>query len=418
MNTPPPLITMMSQLIASPSISSSQASWDQSNKKVIELLESWLSSLGFSCEVMAIPNRPNNVNLIATIGHGEGGLVLSGHTDTVPYDQGRWQSDPFSLEERDNKLYGLGSCDMKGFFAVVIDTLRDMDLRQLKEPLIILATADEESSMSGARALVNQQKIKARYAVIGEPTQLKPIYAHKGIMMERIQIKGQSGHSSNPALGNNAMDAMHLVMSELMTFRQQLKKKYRDASFVIDYPTMNFGCIHGGDSANRICGKCELDFDLRALPGMSNQSLMEEIQAILPKIEETTGTTIEMHSLFEDIPSFLTSTDSDILKTCEALTQQTGDSVAFCTEGPFLNQLGIETLILGPGSIDQAHQPNEFMALDQIKPMQHILRGLIHRYCLQTVDNRLVKANTPPIDKHHKQTKIDPFNNVDEEDRV
>jgi len=111
-NTPPPLITMMSQLIASPSISSSQASWDQSNKKVIELLESWLSSLGFSCEVMAIPNRPNNVNLIATIGHGEGGLVLSGHTDTVPYDQGRWQSDPFSLEERDNKLYGLGSCDM------------------------------------------------------------------------------------------------------------------------------------------------------------------------------------------------------------------------------------------------------------------------------------------------------------------
>lgn len=406
MNTPPALITMMSELIAAPSISSSQASWDQSNKKVIELLESWLSSLGFSCEVMAIPNRPNNVNLIATIGKGDGGLVLAGHTDTVPYDQGRWKSDPFRLEERDHKLYGLGSCDMKGFFAVVIDTLRDMDLSQLKEPLIILATADEETSMSGARALVSQQKIKARYAVIGEPTSLKPIYAHKGILMERIQVTGQSGHSSNPSLGNNAMDAMHLVMSELMTFRQQLKKNYRDASFVIDYPTMNFGCIHGGDSSNRICGKCELDFDLRALPGMSNQSLIEEIQAILPTIEAKTGTTIEMHSLFEDIPSFLTSTESDILKTCEALTQQAGDSVAFCTEGPFLNQLGIETLILGPGSIDQAHQPNEFMALNQIKPMQNVLRGLIDRYCQQT------------IDKTNGQNNAQPFNQKDEEHRV
>ncbi|WP_100636942.1 acetylornithine deacetylase [Marinomonas sp. ef1] len=379
----PSLISMMSQLIASPSISCSQAHWDQSNKGVIQLLESWLSSQGFQCEVMPLPDQPNKFNLIATLGTGDGGLVLSGHTDTVPYDKGRWKSDPFKLEEREQKLYGLGSCDMKGFFAIVLDTIRQMQLSNLKQPLIILATADEESSMSGARALVERGSLKARYALIGEPTSLTPIYAHKGIMMERIQVTGQSGHSSNPSLGNNALDAMHDVMSELMAFRQQLKANYRDASFVIDYPTMNFGCIHGGDNPNRICGRCELEFDLRALPGMSNQALMAEIAQILPRIEEKTGTIIQLNSLFPDVPSFYTPVESDIIKACEALTNRQASTVAFATEGSFLNQMGMETLILGPGSIDQAHQPNEFMALDQIQPMQEVIRGLIERFCLK-----------------------------------
>ncbi|GAB3489260.1 acetylornithine deacetylase [Marinomonas epiphytica] len=382
----PSLLDMMTQLISTPSISCSQAHWDQSNKKVIELLESWLSNLGFQCEIMPLPDDPEKCNLIATFGQGEGGLVLSGHTDTVPYDQGRWQSDPFKLTERDNKLFGLGSCDMKGFFAIVLDTIQQMSLQNIQQPLIILATADEESSMAGARALAEQGKIKGRYALIGEPTSLTPIHAHKGIMMERIKVTGQAGHSSNPNLGNNALDAMHKVMSELMAFRQELKGTYRDANFVIDYPTLNLGCIHGGDNPNRICGSCEIDFDLRALPGMSNQSLMSEIANRLPGIEEKTGTKIELNSLFPDVPSFYTPSESAIIKACESLTKQDATTVAFATEGPFLNQMGLETLVLGPGSIDQAHQPNEFLALDQIQPMQHILKGLIERFCLTKED--------------------------------
>lgn len=378
----PSLISMMSQLIATPSISCSQARWDQSNQGVITLLESWLVDLGFHCEVMPLPNQPGKCNLIATMGQGSGGLVLSGHTDTVPYDEGRWQTDPFCLNERDNKLYGLGTCDMKGFFALVLDTLRNMDLTQLQQPLIVLATADEESSMSGARALVKEGRPKARYALIGEPTGLTPIYAHKGIMMERIRITGKSGHSSNPSLGNNALDAMHAVMSELMVFRQQLKQRFHNADFVIDYPTMNFGCIHGGDNPNRICGRCELEFDLRALPGMDNQALFHEIKALLPEIEAATNTQIELAHLFPDVPSFSTPKESDIIRACEQLTGHQAETVAFATEGPFLNQLGMETLVLGPGSIDQAHQPNEFMALDQITPMQNVIRGLIEKYCL------------------------------------
>ncbi len=383
----PSLINMMSQLIAVPSISCSQASWDQSNKGVILLLEDWLSSLGFQCEVMPLPEQPDKFNLIATIGQGAGGLVLSGHTDTVPYDEDRWTSNPFTLQERDNRLYGLGTCDMKGFFAIVIDTLRDMDLSQLQQPLIILATADEESSMEGARALVDAGRPKGRYALIGEPTSLTPIHAHKGIMMEKIRITGQAGHSSNPNLGNNALDAMHSVLSELMQYRQHLKDTYRDANFVIDYPTMNFGCIHGGDSPNRICGRCELEFDLRALPGMNNQALLEDITALLPRIERNTGTKIQLNELFPSVPSFSTKKESDIIQACERLTNKPADTVAFATEGGYLNQLGMETLILGPGSIDQAHQPNEFMGLDQIKPMQHVINGLVKRYCVTSNEN-------------------------------
>lgn len=382
MSSLPSLMSMMTQLIATPSISCSQASWDQSNQGVILLLQDWLESLGFECEMMPLPGATGKYNLIATLGQGAGGLVLSGHTDTVPYDQDRWQSDPFKLSERDNRVYGLGTCDMKGFFAIVLDTLKEMDLKQLRQPLIILATADEESSMNGARALVESGRPKARYALIGEPTSLTPIHAHKGIMMEKIRVTGQAGHSSNPGLGNNALDAMHHVMTELMHYRQGLKERYRDSNFVIDYPTMNFGCIHGGDNPNRICGRCELEFDLRALPGMDNQALFQEISAILPAIEQRTNTRIQLEHLFADVPSFSTEKESDIIQACERLTQKSATSVAFATEGPFLNQLGMETLVLGPGSIDQAHQPNEYMALDQISPMQTVIKGLVERYCL------------------------------------
>lgn len=379
----PTLINMMGQLITAPSISSSQSQWDMSNKVVIELLESWLSHLGFKCEIIKLKGTLEKYNLIATLGEGDGGLVLSGHTDTVPFDEGRWQSDPFTLTERDQKLFGLGTCDMKGFFAIVLDAIRDLCQSPLTQPLIILATADEESSMNGARALVESGKLKARYALIGEPTSLTPIYAHKGIMMERIRVTGKSGHSSNPNLGNSAMDAMHAVMSELMAFRQELKAKYNNADFAIDYPTLNLGCIHGGDSPNRICAGCDIDFDLRALPGMNNQALIAEIEQRLPAIASRTGTSIQLEHLFPDVPSFATSQESDIVKACEALTNKKADTVAFATEGPFLNQMGMETLVLGPGSIDQAHQPNEFLALDQINPMQELIRSLVRRYCLE-----------------------------------
>ncbi|MDX1269039.1 MAG: M20/M25/M40 family metallo-hydrolase, partial [Oceanisphaera sp.] len=173
-------------LIAAPSVSCTQAHWDQSNRPVIELLSSWLGDLGFACDVQQV--SPGKFNLLASYGSGPGGLVLAGHSDTVPFDAALWQTDPLKLTERDGRWIGLGSCDMKGFFALIIEAVQPLLTQSFQQPLLILATCDEESSMSGARALADAGRPLGRAAVIGEPTGLKPIRLHKGVMMERIDI--------------------------------------------------------------------------------------------------------------------------------------------------------------------------------------------------------------------------------------
>jgi len=380
---PPDTLTMLKELIASPSVSSTTAAWDQSNLDVINRLQRWLSDLGFECEVMIVPGEGGRkANLIATLGQGPGGLVLSGHTDTVPCDPELWQSDPFTLTERNNRLYGLGTCDMKGFFALAIEAARSFDATEFKQPLIILATADEESSMSGARALVEAGRPLARAAIIGEPTSLRPIRMHKGMMMEAVRIEGRSGHSSDPSLGHNALDAMHGVLSELIGLRRELAQTYQNSDFSVSVPTLNLGCIHGGDNPNRICGRCELEFDLRPLPGMSLDGLRNMISERLHPIGAKFGVKLKTVSLFPGIPPFETARDSELVQLVEKLTGHSAQSVAFGTEAPFLQALGMDTIVMGPGSIDQAHQPDEFLALDQIQPTIELLKTLIGRYCL------------------------------------
>lgn len=376
-------IDHLQQLVALPSVSCGLPEWDMPNDKVIAHLANIFDGMGFNTRTIPLPQN-GKANLIASLGQGDGGLVLAGHSDTVPYDADRWQSDPFKLSERDGKLYGLGATDMKGFFPVIIEAVKPYLDKPFKHPLIVLATADEESSMSGARAL-SQEGIagfKPRYAAIGEPTGLVPIRAHKGIMMEAIRVRGKSGHSSNPALGNNALEAMNQVMNTLLQLRSELQLKYRDPGFAVQTPTLNLGCIHGGDGANRICADCELHFDLRLLPGMDNDEIRTAIEQRLTPIAETSGTDIVLSSLFEGVDPFGENKGSELVKICEELTGNPADTVAFATEAPFMQKLGMQTLVLGPGSINQAHQPDEFIPLDQIEPAIKILRRLIEKYCL------------------------------------
>jgi acetylornithine deacetylase len=373
--------SQLAQLVALPSVSCGVPSWDMPNLPVIELLANWFNDLGFKTQIIPLA-QSGKANLIATLGAGDGGLVLAGHSDTVPYDANRWQSDPFKLEEKDGKLFGLGATDMKGFFPVIMAAVQPFLNTPLKHPLIILATADEESSMSGARALADSGKPNARYAVIGEPTELVPIRMHKGIMMEVIRIHGQAGHSSNPALGKSALEAMNQVMNELIILRDDLQLKYRNPGFAVQTPTLNLGCIHGGDGANRICGECELHFDLRLLPGMDNEELRTAIQNRLTPIAESSGTDIIFSSLFEGIEPFNEPAESELVKVCEALTGHTSGSVAFATEAPFMRQLGMQTVVLGPGSINQAHQPDEFIGIDQLEPAVKIVQELIRKFCI------------------------------------
>ncbi|MET0105760.1 MAG: acetylornithine deacetylase [Sedimenticola sp.] len=378
----PSLLEMISWLIAAPSVSSINPQWDQTNRAVIEHLHDWLLDLGFKVETLPVPGFEDKYNLVASIGSGPDGLVLSGHTDTVPYDAQRWNFDPFSLTEQDNRLYGLGTSDMKAFFALAIEAARGLDLSKLKHPLILLATADEESTMCGAQALVDTNRRLGRHAVIGEPTGLRPVRMHKGITMESIRLIGRSGHSSNPALGASALEGMNRVISEILTWRGELQARYRNPMFNVEVPTLNLGHIHGGDNPNRICGECELQIDLRPLPGMDIEQLRGELSERLFRLLENSGLELEMRSPFSGIPPMETAASTEIVQAGESLTGYSAEAVAFGTEAPYLQQLGMETIVLGPGDIDQAHQPDEYLGLERITPMVEILRNLIKRFCL------------------------------------
>lgn len=375
------ILDQLQQLVSTSSVSSTDPGWDQGNRAVVDMLAMWLSDLGFTTEILPINEDGSKANLIATLGSGPGGLVLSGHTDTVPYDDGLWQSNPLAITERDSRLYGLGSTDMKGFFPLAIAAASHFIDTPLKAPLIILATADEESSMNGARALAQAGRPRARAAIIGEPTNLVPVRMHKGIMMESVRVTGRAGHSSNPALGNNALDGVHTVMGELMKYREELKQRYSDDLFQVAFPTLNLGCIHGGDSPNRICGQTELHFDLRMTPRGDNATVRGEIEGRLLQLAQRQSLRIEMKPLIQNVAPFEQSADSELVRMAERLTGHTAEAVAFATEAPFLQQLGMETIVMGPGSIDRAHQPDEYLELDQLQPCIDLLRRCIGYYC-------------------------------------
>lgn len=376
------VMEQLQQLVATPSVSSTDPSWDQGNRAVIDLLASWLEPMGFVCEIQNVSDNGHKANLIATLGSGPGGLVLAGHTDTVPFDEGRWQSDPLKLSARGDNLYGLGSTDMKGFFPLAIAAAGEFKDASLQQPLILLATADEESSMDGARKIAASGRPKSRAAIIGEPTSLVPVRMHKGIMMEAVRVTGRAGHSSNPALGNNALEGMHAVMSELMTYRAQLGERYNNEFFSVQTPTLNLGCIHGGDSPNRICGQTELHFDLRMTPGGDNATVRAEIKTHLDRIAEQRGLDIELRSLINDVAPFEQAANCELVQLAEKLTGHSAEAVAYATEAPFMQQLGMETIVMGPGSIDRAHQPDEYLELDQIQPCIALLQQCIAHYCL------------------------------------
>jgi acetylornithine deacetylase len=432
----PPLRQMLEGLISVPSVSSVNPRFDQSNRPVLDLLAGWLEDAGFQVEILPIPGQPEKANLVATLGGQEAGssgstpirrgpsgtglptdltrlgdpgsgragldaglniqgspvsgigrdqlsgLVLSGHADTVPFDEHLWRHDPLRLTEADGRLYGVGTADMKSFLGLAIEAARSFRPADLKRPLILLATADEESAMHGARALVESGRALGRHAVIGEPTSLRPVRAHKGVMAEAIRLTGRSGHASDPGLGNNALEGMHEVLTAVLAWRDELKQLHRDPAFVIEHPTLNVGHIHGGDNFNRICGHCELHIDIRPLPHQEPDQLRAELRQRVAPIAERRDLQLEIEPLFPSIPPAETAAGAAIVQAAEALTGHRAETASFGTEAPFLNALGMETIVFGPGDIDQAHQPNEYLALDRIPPMLGYLRQLIQRFCV------------------------------------
>lgn len=378
----PQMMEMFERLIASPTVSSVSPEFDMGNREICGTIGNWLEDLGFSVEMQPIPGHPDKANVIGTLGKGPGGLVLAGHTDTVPFDDGKWDQDPFSLTEHNGRLYGLGTCDMKGFLALAIHAASQYRAEDLAQPLIIVGTADEESSMMGGRALAEAGRPKARHAIIGEPTGLRPVHMHKGMMMDAIRVLGRSGHSSDPSLGVNALDGMHRVLAALISYRDSLAESYRSDDFNVPFPTLNLGYIRGGDNPNRICPECELHIDLRPLPGMS---IPETREVLYGKVRDALGDTecgVEFDMLFEGVEGMETESGSELVRLAEELTGHSAEAVAFSTEGPFFRELGAQTVILGPGNIDQAHQPNEYLAMDMLQPTLDHLDRFINQLCV------------------------------------
>lgn len=378
----PSTTDMLRTLVSTPSVSCNDKSLDKSNIDVINHLANWLDDLNFDVTVKPLATDRHKANLLARKGSGEGGLVFAGHSDTVPCYEAHWSVDPYKLTERDDRLYGLGTCDMKGFFPTVIAACAAISESKLTKPLCIAATSDEETSMAGARELDRLEFPKAEATVIGEPTDLIPAFTHKGIVLLRVIVTGVAGHSSNPDAGVNAIDAMHDVISELKAFRDELRTNYSNTFFDVQYPTLNLGCLHAGDVPNRICAHAELQFDIRVLPNMNTELLVDELNERIARINARHQAEIALIPSSAFIPPFETKTTGRLVKHLEKLTQKRACGVAFGTEAPFYQALGMEAVILGPGSVNQAHQPDEYISLDRLGPTQAIVEDLIATYCL------------------------------------
>jgi acetylornithine deacetylase len=272
---------------------------------------------------------------------------------------------------------------MKSFLALALEVAASFSPAELRRPLLVLGTADEESSMSGARALADAGEALADRAIIGEPTGLVPIRAHKGILMERVRLQGRSGHSSDPSLGLSALDGMHAVLGRLVAYRDRIAREQRDASFDVPHPTLNLGRIHGGDAPNRICAACELAFDVRMLPGMPLDATRAEIHGEVRAAVREAGLALDVDTepLFAGVPAFAAPPGSPWVRELEEATGRSAGTVAFGTEAPFFAQLGIETVVLGPGSIEVAHRPDEHVPLEALSQTVELLRRLVHEHC-------------------------------------
>lgn len=377
----PPLEQMIQALVAIPSVSSVDPALDQDNGEVCALVANWLEPLGFKVELKPVPNLPGKLNLVARLGEGEDGLVLAGHTDTVPCDEHLWRSDPFGGEVRNGRLYGLGSADMKSFLAVVAHAAARIDRDRLARPLVILGTADEESGMGGARALVAAGEKLGTRVLIGEPTSLRPINRHKGVLMERIRVNGRGGHASDPAAGLNAIEGMAAAIAALEKYRARLADELPDAGFPVAGPTLNLGRIRGGDNPNRICAQCELDIDLRLVPGMTSSSARDGLRQAVTEALAGSGFGLEFTALFEGVDPLAPGARRELSQACEHAVGELCGAVNFGTEGPFFQRLDMEVLVCGPGEIAVAHQPDESVQLSEVARAVDLVEGLAQRFC-------------------------------------
>ncbi len=361
-----------------------------SNLGLIEWVRDYLAKLGARTR-LTHDATGRKANLFATLGDsGKPGLVLSGHTDVVPVDGQNWDTDPFKVVERDGKLYARGSADMKGFIGVALAQaprfLEALNAGRLNAPLHYALSYDEEVGCIGVRGLIRDLEeagIRPAGCVVGEPTSMQPIIAHKGMNRFRCTVRGREAHSSYVTHGVNAIEyAARLVVYVRQIADRLAEFETRDCGFTVPYTTLSTGLIRGGIASNVIPKECEFQFDMRTLPNASADALYQEIRAQAEALSREMRAVdphagIDLEWVSQTIGLASSESDAIVQWAMRLARAQTTGKVSYGTEAGLFQKMGVPTVILGPGDIAEAHRPNEFVALAQLGQCEIFLNRIL-----------------------------------------
>jgi len=349
------------------------------NAPVVEVLERELRGMGFDCRRHAYrdPAGVEKVNLVSVRpGRRESGgvpaLALVGHTDCVPFDPA-WEG-ALRLEEKGGNLYGRGACDTKAFIACALEACARVPAQGA--PLLTAFTADEELGCFGAKQLADAGVGKARYAIVGEPTQLRPIHANKGYCLLEVVVRGKEGHSAYPESGASAIFRAARLLERLEQYARTELRAEADPKFEPPYTTVNVGLISGGKAKNVIPGECRFIVEWRPIPSQRTEIVPEKVRALVQELGFAAEVTVQRMDRGVE-----TSVASEVVAFVSQATGKPPATVAFGTEAPQMTQLGAEAVVFGPGDIQVAHQTGEFVPVDELVRAEEILEQAIVRFC-------------------------------------
>lgn len=375
-------VELLQRLIDYPTVSR------DSNLALIEFAANWLEDAGARVELVHNADR-SKANLHAVIGPEDiPGVVLSGHSDVVPVEGQPWTVDPFRSTVRDGRVYGRGSADMKGYLAAVLALAPDAAPKRLGKPLHVVFSHDEEIGCVGVRSLIERMKtweVMPESCVIGEPTDMRPAIAHKGKTAARCECRGVAAHSSLPDLGVNAIHLAVDMITEVRRLQRHLiESGARDGDFNVPYTTLHVGTIEGGTILNTVPDACRFELEIRNLPGDDPDALMTRLDEAAQDIASTYRSRfaeagIEL-KVVNQYPALDTEAGSEAVSWVKALCGESShDKLAFGTEGGlFHRELGIPTVICGPGSMNQGHKPDEYVEVSQLEACDRFLTRMLN----------------------------------------
>ena len=376
----PETLKILSELIKFQTVSGT------SNIKLIEYCEKKLNAFG-ATSFKTFDKAKQRVNLFSTITGKQklngGGIILSGHTDVVPASTKDWSSDPFVATEKSNKIYGRGSCDMKGFIACALALAPYFASQNLKKPIHFSFTYDEETACQGAPIMLKELKkrnINCSICIVGEPTSMKAIQAHKGCYEYSTHFTGLAGHGSAPDKGVNAIEFSTRFINKLMELREELKKREpKNSVFTPPYSTLQIGRIKGGLARNVIADQCSVDWELRPVIPEDGEFVNKKIESyvnnvLLPEMKKVYPKSNIKKEIIGEIIGFTKEEKSEAVNLiCNLTGDNSRDVVSFGTEAGLFQELGISTVVCGPGSIEQAHKIDEFVSFEQLKKCLDLL---------------------------------------------